>query len=241
MSDSRVALVTGGMGGIGLAIVENLSSRGDRVVIFDCLSDNDERVKALCAKGILYFQVDLRSVDQIKSGFLKIYDNYGDIDILVNNAGIAKDAMALRMNESDWDSVQDVNLRGAFFCAQQALFKMIRKPKSYIVNISSIVGIAGNPGQVNYAASKAGLIAMTKTLAREYGKRGVRVNAIAPGFIQTNMTDSLVEEIKQKIFEQTALKFLGNPEDVASLVSFLTSGLADYVTGQVLCVDGGIL
>lgn len=240
-NDSQVALVTGGIGDIGRAIVEEFIARGDRVIVFDCIDDGDEKVTTLRSMGVDYMQVDLRFVDQIKKAFSKIYERYESIDVLVNNAGITRDGMALRMNESNWDDVHDVNLRGSFFCAQQALSKMIRNKKSYIINMSSIVGITGNPGQVNYASSKAGLIAMTKTLAKEYGKRGVRVNAVAPGFIQTEMTSNLSEDLKKEVCERTSIKELGIPRDVAKLVAFLTSGLADYITGQVLTVDGGIL
>jgi 3-oxoacyl-[acyl-carrier protein] reductase len=240
-NDSLVSLVTGGIGDIGRAIVDEFLARGDRVIIFDCVDDDDEKVTALRSRGVDYMQVDLRFVDQIKKAFSKIYERYGSIDVLVNNAGITRDGMALRMNESDWDDVHGVNLRGAFFCAQQALSKMIRNKKSYILNMSSIVGIAGNPGQVNYASSKAGLIAMTKTLAKEYGKRGGRVNAMAPGFIQTAMTSSLSEDLKKEVCERTSIKLLGTPGDVARLAAFLTSGFADYITGQVITVDGGML
>jgi 3-oxoacyl-[acyl-carrier protein] reductase len=240
-NDSQVVLVTGGIGDIGRAIVDEAVARGDRVIVFDCIDAQDKRVKDLCAKDIRYFQVDLKSVDQIKKAFHQIHDEYGSLDVLINNAGITRDGMALRMGEADWNDVQDVNLRGAFFCSQQALSKMIRKQKSYIISMSSIVGIAGNPGQVNYAASKAGLIAMTKTLAREYGKRGVRVNAIAPGFVQTAMTNHLSEKIKEEARLRTALQSLGTPQEIAKLVMFLSSGEADYITGQVISIDGGML
>ena len=145
------------------------------------------------------------------------------------------------MHKEDWDAVQNVNLRGTFFCSQQALKKMIRQQKSYIINISSIVGLTGNPGQVNYAASKAGIIAVTKTLAREYGSRNVLINAIAPGFIQTRLTDSLSDSVKEKAKSLIALRRFGTPLDVAKLIMFLSSGDADYITGQVLCIDGGIV
>jgi len=232
------SLITGGAQGIGKAIATKLLERGDAVTVFDCISPEDERVIALQNLGICYVQVDISSVSSIKNGFAQLD---GPVDILVNNAGISRDMLAVRLSEADWDAVIDVNLKGAFFCAQQALKSMIRQEKSYIVNISSVVGIVGNPGQVNYAASKAGLIAVTKTLAKEYASRNVLVNAIAPGFIETKMTEKLPDKVKEAALEHIPLKRFGSPGDVANLVDFLTSGSADYITGQVIKLDGGML
>lgn len=231
------ALVTGGVQGIGRAIVEALLQRGDVVYVFDCKSDNDEMVHQLCAQGAHYINVDLASVVSIKNGFTKIP---GKLDILVNNAGITRDMLALRMSEHDWDVVMNVNLKGAFFCTQQALLRMIKQQISYIISISSIVGSSGNPGQSNYAASKAGIMGMTKTLAREYAARNILVNAIAPGFITTAMTDRLSDELKHKALEHIPLKRFGMPQDIANLVLFLSSGSADYITGQIIDVSGGM-
>ncbi|MBU1008184.1 3-oxoacyl-ACP reductase FabG [Candidatus Dependentiae bacterium] len=225
------AVVTGGARGIGRAIVEELVSRGDTVFIFDCSPPEDNL-------GASFIQVDISSLESIREGFEKIN---GPIDILVNNAGIARDMLAVRLREADWDAVLDVNLKGAFFCAQQALKRMMKQKKSYIINISSVVGVVGNPGQINYAASKAGLIAVTKTLAKEYAARNVLVNAIAPGFIQTSMTEKLSDKVKQEALTHIPLNRFGTPQDVAKVVSFLTSGNADYLTGQVLHVDGGMV
>jgi 3-oxoacyl-[acyl-carrier protein] reductase len=215
--------------------VEKTIERGDTVFVLDCV-DNP-----VVKKNFHYIQTDVSSVDSIKKAFKKIYSKTNSIDLLVNNAGIARDNIALRLKESDWDSVLDVNLKGAFFCAQQALTKMIRQEKSYIINISSVVGLTGNPGQVNYASSKAGIIAMTKTLAREYASRNVLVNAIAPGFIVTRLTDKLPDAIKEQAKNLIPLKRFGTPADVADLVLFLSSGNADYITGQVIKVDGGMV
>ena len=244
------ALVTGGVQGIGRAIVDTLRSkssfmlRGGNVFVFDCLPPDDERVVSLVNReGLSYIQVDVSSVDSIRAGFEKLFDLLGDkpLDILVNNAGIARDTLALRMSEDKWDSVMQVNLRGAFFCAQYALKRMIKQKKSYIINMSSVVGVVGNPGQVNYAASKAGLISITKTLAKEYASRNVIINAIAPGFIDTSLTQKLSDGVKAKALERIPLRRFGKPQDVANLISFLTSGYADYITGQVICVDGGMI
>jgi 3-oxoacyl-[acyl-carrier protein] reductase len=234
------ALITGGAQGIGRAIVEKFLARGNRLFVFDILPPDDERVAFL---GDCYIQVDISSVDSIKSGFTRLLSilEENSLDILVNNAGIARDMLAIRMSEADWDAVLNVNLKGAFFCAQQALKRMVKQKKSYIVNISSVVGLVGNPGQVNYAASKAGLISVTKTLAKEYSSRNVLVNAVAPGFIQTQLTDKLPERVKGQALAHIPLKRFGTPDDVANVVSFLTSGQADYLTGQVISVDGGMI
>lgn len=232
------ALVTGGVSGIGRAIVDVLCARGDSVTVFDCRLPSDPEVQALCQRGINYIQVDVASLTSIEQGFSCLHS--GSLTLLVNNAGITRDTLALRMTERMWDQVLDVNLKGAFFCAQHALKRMIKQPKSYIINISSIVGRIGNPGQANYAASKAGLMALTKTLAVEYASRNVLVNAIAPGFIDTSMTQSLSDTIKQKIYEHIPLKRFGSAEDVANVVAFLSSGQADYITGQIIEVTGGM-
>ena len=234
-------LVTGGVQGIGRAIVDQLQARGDSLFVFDIVDTSNERVQKLQKQGVWYKKVDISFVESIKNGFAELNKTLetARLDVLVNNAGITRDAIALRLKEEDWDSVLDINLKGAFFCAQHALKKMIRQNKSYIINISSIVGIHGNPGQVNYAASKAGIIAMTKTLALEYAKRNVIVNAIAPGFITTAMTDKIPEKNKKQALEHIALGRFGKPVDIANLVEFLTSGNADYITGQVIEVTGG--
>jgi 3-oxoacyl-[acyl-carrier protein] reductase len=198
-------------------------------------------------QNIVYIQVDVASVTSIKEGFEHLQqvltecgEVCGGLDLLVNNAGITRDNLALRLSEEDWDRVLDINLKGAFFCSQQALKLFVKKPISYLINISSIVGRTGNPGQANYAASKAGLIALTKTLALEYASRNVLVNAIAPGFIDTAMTQKLPDTLKQKILAQIPLGRFAGPSDIASIVSFLSSGQADYITGQVIEVTGGL-
>ena len=240
------SLVTGGVQGIGFSVAKNLLLRGDRVFVFDYLPENTQAVQNLKDLNCQYFQVDVSSVGSIKNGFdqlSKILENQlnKDLNLLVNNAGVTRDTLAVRMNELDWDTVLDVNLKGTFFCSQQALKRMIKQSKSYIINISSIVGLHGNAGQANYAASKAGIIALTKTLAQEYASRNVLINAIAPGFIQTTMTDKLPESAKQMALEHIALKRFGHPDDVANLIDFLTSGRADYITGQTIELTGGMI
>jgi len=235
---SKTTLITGGLGGIGQALVTTFHARGDQIIIFDCAEPTDVRAQAVVASGMRYVQVDLASVASIKQGFASL--SLSSLDILINNAGITSDMLSLRLSEDAWDRVMAVNLKGAFFCSQQALAIMIKQPKSYIINMSSVVGRLGNPGQANYAASKAGLISLTKTLAVEYARRNVLVNAIAPGFIDTAMTRSLPDSVKQKIMDYIPLKRFGSPQDVAAIAAFLTSGAADYVTGQIIEVTGGM-
>lgn len=240
------SLVTGGISGIGRQIVAQLQARGDFVLVFDYLDESSPQVADLKSSGVEYIKVDIGVVDSIKQGFEKLYSlldqrNQKTLNLLVNNAGIARDGLCLRMSEQDWDSVFDVNLKGAFFCSQQALKRMIKQDKSYIINMSSIVAKTGNPGQVNYAASKAGLIALTKTLAQEYASRNVLVNAIAPGFISTPMTEKLPEAVKKLALDRIPLKRFGTPQDVANLVLFISSGQADYITGHVFDVNGGMV
>lgn len=233
---SKNVVVTGGASGIGRIIVAHVQEQGDTPIVLDCLAPDHEAVIRLSDRGIAYVRADVSSDASVKEAFSSI----DKVDVLINNAGITRDGLALRLSEADWDAVLAVNLKGAFLCSQQALKRMIRQDKSYIINISSIVGIHGNPGQANYAASKAGLIALTKTLAQEYASRNIMINAIAPGFIQTAMTDRLSPEIQEKILSRIALKRFGQPEDIAHLISFLISGRADYLTGQVICLDGGM-
>lgn len=236
------SIITGGVQGIGKSIVSKLLSRGDNVYVFDRLSNSDELATEIQQLGAIYIQADITSTPSIKAAFDQVFAQLGNtnLDLLVNNAGVTKDNIAIRLSETDWDLVLNVNLKGTFFCTQQAIKKMMRQPKGYIINISSIVGIHGNPGQANYAASKAGIIALTKTLAQEYGSRNILINSIAPGFIQTKMTDKLPEDVKNIALQHIALKRLGTPEDVANLVIFLSSGNADYITGQTIEVTGGM-
>ncbi len=233
-------LVTGGLRGIGRAIVAVCRARGDRVAVFDCIPTDNPEVQELCALGVTYIPVNVADAGSVLQGFAQLDQQNFVPTVLVNNAGIARDNLVLRMSEADWDQVLAVNLKGAFLCSQQALKRMIKQPKSYIVNLASVVGMQGNPGQANYAASKAGLIALTQTLAKEYAGRNVLVNAVAPGFIQTTMTDKLPGNIKELALQHIPLKRFGSVHDIASLVLFITSGQADYITGHVFVVSGGM-
>ena len=242
MSD-RVALVTGGSRGIGRETALTLARTGLFLVVASPEVENNAKVaEEIHAAGgaAMTLDLDVSSYDAVKEGFAKVIAEKGRIDVLVNNAGITRDGLAMRMKQADWDLVLKINLFGAFFAAQQALPGMVKARWGRIVNIASVVGQAGSPGQANYAASKAGLIGLTKALAQEVGSRGITVNAVAPGYVQTDMTAGLPEELKQKMLASIPLARLGVPADVANAVKFLVSDDAAYITGHVLSVNGGM-
>ncbi len=240
----RVSIVTGGSQGIGASIATMLSKRGDYVFVLDCVPPHVDKQNH--ANNIEYLQTNVSQADSVKQAFahldsfLQENKDY-QLALLVNNAGITRDGLVIRMSEEDFDAVIAVNLKGTFLCAQQALMRMVRQRSGSLINISSVVGLTGNPGQANYAASKAGIIGFTKSLAHEYGNRGIRINAIAPGFIETPMTKGLPQETKDAVIKRTALKHLGVPEDVAKLVLFLSSDDASYITGHVFDISGGLI
>lgn len=243
MTATRTALVTGASRGIGRACAQALANAGCRVVITARSLDNlIETETEIRSSGCESFSIamDVSDVASIKAGFEKAAKEFGRIDILVNNAGITKDGLAVRMKEADWHTVLQTNLSGSFFAIQQVLPAMMRERWGRIVNISSVVGEMGNPGQANYVASKAGLIGLTKSLAQELGSRNITVNAVAPGFIETDMTVSLSDELKQKMLASTPLRRMGMPDDIARAVKFLVSEDASFITGHVLDVNGGI-
>ena len=245
MLKDKVAIVTGGTRGIGRAIALKLADQGANIVINYRNSDKEaEELKAILEeKGIkvLTVKCDISNFEDSKNLMDKCKEVFGKIDILVNNAGITKDTLIMRMKEEDFDNVIDVNLKGTFNCAKHASAIMLKQRFGKIINMTSVVGIAGNAGQVNYAASKAGVIGLTKSLAKELGSRGITVNAVAPGFINTDMTASLSEKVKEEASKNIPLKRLGDPEDVANLVGFLASDAANYITGQFINVDGGMV
>ncbi|ELC8430544.1 3-oxoacyl-[acyl-carrier-protein] reductase [Clostridium perfringens] len=245
MLKDKVAIVTGGTRGIGRAIALKLADHGANIVINYRNSDKEaEELKAILeGKGVkvLTVKCDISNFEDSKNLMDKCKEVFGKIDILVNNAGITKDTLIMRMKEEDFDNVIDVNLKGTFNCAKHASAIMLKQRFGKIINMTSVVGIAGNAGQVNYAASKAGVIGLTKSLAKELGSRGITVNAVAPGFINTDMTASLSEKVKEEASKNIPLKRLGDPEDVANLVGFLASDAANYITGQIINVDGGMV
>jgi 3-oxoacyl-[acyl-carrier protein] reductase len=240
----RVAWVTGGSRGIGRAIAECLASAGAAVAInyLERADAAEHVVAAIQAGGGRAFasRADVRSAQDAQAMVQRIEERWGAVDILVNNAGIVRDKLFVRMSESDWQDVITTHLMGAFHCTKAVLRKMLRRRWGRIINISSIAGLAGNAGQANYASAKAGLIGFTRSLAKEVGPRSVTVNAIAPGFIQTDMTATLDEEWRQQALALTPLGRFGSPVDVASVVTFLASDQAAFITGQVISVDGGL-
>jgi 3-oxoacyl-[acyl-carrier protein] reductase len=243
--ENQNAIVTGAGRGIGHAIALRLASEGARVA---CVSRSEENAKrtadeinVLRADAAKHYAVDVADHAAVQKTGEQILKDFTKIDILVNNAGVTRDGLAMRMSIEDWDTVINTNLRGAFNFTQSILRAMIKQRSGRILNITSVIGLIGNAGQTNYAASKAGLIGFTKSLARELASRNITVNAIAPGFITTDMTAGLSDEIKKTIQSQIPLGKTGMPEDVANAVAFLASAEANYITGQVICVDGGMV
>ena len=243
--ENQAAIVTGAGRGIGHAIAVRLASEGARIA---CVSRSEENAKRtadelniLGADSAKHYAVDVADHAAVQKIGAQILEDFTKIDVLVNNAGVTRDGLAMRMSVEDWDTVINTNLRGAFNFTQAIIRAMIKQRSGRIINITSVIGLIGNAGQTNYAASKAGLIGFTKSLARELASRNITVNAVAPGFITTDMTAGLSDEIKKTIQSQIPLGKTGAPEDVASTVAFLASAEANYITGQVVCVDGGMV
>ena len=245
MLKGKTAIVTGASRGIGKAIALKLASLGANVVINyrSSLASAEELIKEIksCGGSALAVKADVSSYNEAEMLIKETVLRYGTVDILVNNAGIAKDALILRMKEEDFDNVINTNLKGTFNCIKHVTPIMLKQKSGKIINISSVIGIVGNAGQVNYAAAKAGIIGLTKATAKELASRGITVNAVAPGFIQSDMTDILTPKVKESILNTIPLKRIGKTEDVANITAFLASPEADYVTGQVINVDGGMV
>jgi 3-oxoacyl-[acyl-carrier protein] reductase len=237
----RTAFVTGSTRGIGLAIARTLHGAGAKVAI---VGRDETRARAVAAElgdRTVGLACDVAHADQVEAAIAAAERALGPIDILVNNAGLTRDNILLRLTDADWDAVLDANLKGAFHTTRAVIKGMMKRRAGRIVNVSSIVGLTGNKGQANYAASKAGLIGFTKSVAKEYASRGVLANCVAPGFIETDMTAALPDEARATLLQDIALGRLGRPEDVAGAVLFLASDLAGYITGQTLVVDGGMV
>lgn len=243
---NQVAIVTGGNAGIGKAIAKKLACEGAHVAIF---GTNKETGQATCEEikkeapnvNVRFYSVDVSQTQLVDQAINQVIEELGPIDILINNAGITADQLLMKMTEEHWDQVLDINLKSCYNTCRAVIRPMMKAKKGRIVNISSVIGLIGNSGQVNYAASKAGMIGLTKALAKEVASRQILVNCVAPGFIQTKMTDQLTEAQKEAILKDIPLGRMGNPDDIAHLVWFLVSPMANYITGQVLTVDGGMV
>jgi 3-oxoacyl-[acyl-carrier protein] reductase len=244
-SGSRIVVITGGSKGIGRSVAYKFAEEENRIIIVHYDSDDtasDETLNALDKRGVMAqsHRVDVSSFEAVDVLFKAILSKFKKIDVLVNNAGITKDKVLMRMSENDWDTVIRVNLKSVFNCTQAVIKSMIKKKAGRVVNVSSVVGQMGNFGQSNYAASKAGIVGFTKTVAREVAARGITVNAVAPGFVDTDMTAVLPEKVKESFIQQVPLGRIGRPEEVAEVVHWLCSDSTSYVTGQVIHVNGGM-
>jgi 3-oxoacyl-[acyl-carrier protein] reductase len=242
--EGKVALVTGASRGIGREIALEFAREGADVAVNYAGSEEKarevaEEIKAMGRKALLV-QCDVSDSQAVQDMIKSVVDYFGGLDILVNNAGITRDNLILRMKEEEWDAVINTNLKGVFLCTKAAARAMMKKRSGRIINISSIVGIIGNPGQANYVAAKSGVIGLTKTTAKEFASRGITVNAIAPGFISTDMTEDLPEEVKEAMIKQVPLARIGEPKEIARVALFLASPDSSYMTGQILRVDGGM-
>lgn len=242
--EGKVAVITGSARGIGRAVAEKMAEAGAKVVISDILEDGVKTAEEISKKyGVetSFVVANVAVMDGAKELISTVLEKFGKIDILVNNAGITRDGLFLRMKEEDFDKVLAVNLKGVFNCTQAVFRTMIKQRSGSIINMASVIGITGNIAQVNYAASKAGVIGLTKSVAKEGAKRGVRVNAVAPGFIRTEMTEGLKDDVQEKILTQIPMGEMGTPEDVANTCLFLASDMSKYITGKTIPVDGGMV
>ena len=242
---NKTAVITGSGRGLGKAIALKLASMGANIILNDIESSNavDETCEEFKAAGfpVAVSKGDVRNIEDVKRMCKLAVDTFGSLDILVNNAGITRDKPLSMMSEEDWDAVLDINLKGSFFCTKTASRQMIKQRSGKIINVASVAGVMGNPGQANYSASKAGLIGLTKSSAKELASRNITCNAVAPGVIISKMTDILPEKVKENYLNNIPLNRFGTPEDVAAVIAFLASASADYVTGQVIHIDGGLV
>ncbi len=239
--ESKVALITGGASGIGAGIAKRFVQEGGVVAICDIDAQTGAKTALEIGGKVHFFKLDISDEEQVRKTVEDIQKQFLKIDILINNAGITNDKLILRMTKEDWERVININLTGTFLVTKAAIRYMIKQRYGKIVNIASVIGLIGNPGQANYAASKAGIIGLTKSAAKELAARNITVNAIAPGFINTKMTDIIPEEIKQAYLKMIPMGHFGETDDVANLALFLSSDQSSYITGQVFCLDGGMV
>ena len=245
VSDSRVVVITGGSKGIGRTVAHRFADEGAKLILVHYDADDSaclDTLRQLAEKGVeaVSYRVDVSSFPAVEELFSEIYAKFERVDVLVNNAGITRDALFMRMTEEAWDMVLNINLKSVFNCTQSVIRAMVKQRQGRIVNVSSVVGQIGNPGQANYSASKAGVMAFTKTIAKEVASRGITVNAVAPGFIQTEMTEVLSDKVKDLFMQQIPLGRMGKPEEVADAIYWLCSEQASYITGQIIHVNGGM-
>ncbi len=244
MLKNQNVLVTGGTAGIGKAIAIHFAKNGAHVAIFGTNEERGQKVvqeiKEKTSSKVLFIAVDVSNTSKVKEAVDQVVEEFGSLDILINNAGITRDGLLLRMSEDDWDRVLEVNLKSVYNTCKAVIRPMMKAKKGKIINISSVIGLTGNAGQVNYAASKAGIIGVTKSLAKELASRNIFVNCIAPGFIETSMTSELNDTLKEEILRNIPLKRIGRPEEIANAALFLASEGSNYITGQVLPIDGGM-
>jgi 3-oxoacyl-[acyl-carrier protein] reductase len=238
--ENKVVMVTGGAAGIGRVTAENFAREGARIAICDVNPEAGQAAAKALGPEASFAQVDVANTKAVSDWVDAVFDKYGQIDVLVNNAGITRDGLIMRMKEEDWDAVIGVNLKSAFNCIKAVSKIMVKQRSGRIINLASVVGVMGNPGQANYVASKAGMIGLTKTVAKELGARGITVNAVAPGFIETDMTAVLSDKVKEAMRATIPLQRAGTPQDVADAITFLASDQAAYITGQVIHVTGGM-
>ncbi len=238
--ENKVVMITGGAAGIGLVTAENFAKEGARIAICDVNPEAGEIAAKALGPEASFEKVDVADSTAVSSWVEGVFEKYGQIDVLVNNAGITRDSLIMRMKEADWDAVISVNLKSVFNCIKAVSKIMVKQRCGRIINLASVVGVMGNPGQANYVASKAGMIGLTKTVAKELGARGITVNAVAPGFIETDMTAVLSDKAREAMLSMIALQRAGTPQDVAETITFLASDSAAYITGQVIHVTGGM-
>lgn len=245
MLKGKTAIITGSGRGIGKAVAIKLASLGANIVINDIPASTDAEAAAEEIRGVgvgcICIKGDVTNINDVKALVDGAVKEFGSVDIFVNNAGITRDSLMLRMSEEDWDLVMNINLKGAFNCIKTVVRPMMKQRGGSIINMASVAGVMGNAGQANYSASKAGLIGLTKTTAKEFSSRGIRCNAVAPGFIQSAMTDKLADDTKKKYYDAIPLGRFGTVDDIADCVAFLASDMSSYITGQVICVDGGLI